>query len=428
MSDGLHGETTGIAVGQATRLFGSSVDYCLCTHGVSANEVRSVLEWATQPVEWWPLFPESNPTLAGWLEAAGLSHENYGCWWKWFPERVRLNGPEWLVHGAMLFMCPPTWFSRWVSGADLCRTLQDDRVEQHPSLDASLVSLPPQLRYNPNFEAVLSSARKEGREICERKLSWEAFQHLGTVPIPLCEIPLASASEQEIDYGCRGDQGISWAVNFGRELRRGNSHLERLLQDPVVWPPVGQPTIVERFTWMGNFGQWGVPGWSMPNGCAEIITAHAEKFAGRRVLELGTSRGRLSAMLATVGCRLTTVDRHDRGAAQNLDGLGVRVITEDARHFLATTSETFDLIVVDVHGNSDADWKVYAPLLKRCLADPGTLMIDNATLWKIPEWHEETGVRWFLDNLGKGWSYDLHPEPLPGVAIVTRYRKNSFSR
>ena len=50
--DGLDDMITRAAIGQATRLFGSEVDYCICTQGIDADRVRSILEWASQPVEW----------------------------------------------------------------------------------------------------------------------------------------------------------------------------------------------------------------------------------------------------------------------------------------------------------------------------------------------------------------------------------------
>jgi hypothetical protein len=58
-------------------------------------------------------------------------------------------------------------------------------------------------------------------------------------------------------------------------------------------------------------------------------------------------------------------------------------------------------------------------VLERCLSPRGKLIIANATLWKIPEWHEETGVRWLLDTWGPTWKVELHPESMPGVAIVS---------
>ncbi len=55
--DGLDDAVTRAAIAQATRIFGSEVDYCLCTVGISAFRARTILEWAAQPVEWWPMTP-----------------------------------------------------------------------------------------------------------------------------------------------------------------------------------------------------------------------------------------------------------------------------------------------------------------------------------------------------------------------------------
>ena len=44
--NGLDDQVTKAAIGQATRLFGSSVDYCLCTNDIDAARVRNILEWA----------------------------------------------------------------------------------------------------------------------------------------------------------------------------------------------------------------------------------------------------------------------------------------------------------------------------------------------------------------------------------------------
>lgn len=47
------------------------------------------------------------------------------------------------------------------------------------------------------------------------------------------------------------------------------------------------------------------------------------------------------------------------------------------------------------------------------------LLLDNAVLWKIPEWRAETGVDWFLKTLRGPWQYTIHADTLPGVAVVT---------
>ena len=97
----------------------------------------------------------------------------------------------------------------------------------------------------------------------------------------------------------------------------------------------------------------------------------------------------------------------------------MRVIQEDAVNFLSWTKETFDLIVVDFHGNSEAEWQRYATSLLRRLNSNGTLLLNNATLYEIPEWSTETGVRWFLSQLSPDWKVELRIEMQPGVAIVT---------
>lgn len=189
------------------------------------------------------------------------------------------------------------------------------------------------------------------------------------------------------------------------------------LAEPDIDPK--PPTLVQRFAWLGGSGQWGVPGWSLNDQAAQTMVEHVAKFPARRALELGTARGRLAAMLASLGCTLTTIDHHDRGAARNLAGLDVEVIRHDAAKFLAADKRIFDLIVVDLHGNSADDWRrLRKPLLQR-LAAGGSLILNNARLHDMPDWRQEDGVAWFLDQLPPHWRITLHPDPLPGLAIVT---------
>lgn len=435
--DGLDDPITRSAIGQATRLFGDRVDYCLCTNGIDAQRVRSLLGWATQPVEWWPITPDDNPRLAGILDAAGCTPEQYGYWWKWFPERVRENAPEWILDGDMIVTRIPDWFDAWAEGRDVCRMTQDDRwplegmygsyvglIDEQQRLYSGLISLPPGLRYMDKVEAVfarkpLAAGHDGRRDMCEQGVIAAAFQTIRPTPIPLYEFPFGRAFEDTLDYGLRGDQGAGWGYHFGSSFRRDNPHFNRLVREGAVFLRRDTPSIVERTAWLGGFGQWGVPGWTIPDGCAQVIVEHAKQFAGRRVLELGTSRGRLTSMLASVGCRVTTVDHHDRGARQNLAGLDVSVIVGDAVGFLTETRAPYDLIVVDLHENSKATWRRLAPLLKRCLSAQGMLLLDNAELWRIPDWHHETGVDWFLKSLEPPWRYRIYGDTPPGVAVVT---------
>jgi dTDP-4-amino-4,6-dideoxygalactose transaminase/predicted O-methyltransferase YrrM len=439
--DGLDDAVTRAAIGQATRLFGSEVDYCLCTNGIDATRARMILEWADQPVEWWPVSNQDNPQLAQLLLQAGCPPDCYGYWWKWFPERVRPNAPEWILDGDMVITGKPAWFENWLRGTDQLRVTQDDRwpaeemygkytahVDLELKLYSGLISLPPGVRYMEQILEVLAiqplmSGHDGRRDMCEQGVIAAIFQKLGAKPIPLYEFPFGRAFEDHIDYGLQGDQGLVWGYHFGNSFRLANPHFERLTAEHVIFskPDTG---LLDRFHWMGGTDQWGVPGWTISDGCAQVILERAKAFAGRSVLEIGTSRGRLTAMLATLGCQVTTVDHQNRGAAQNLKGLSVLVIQDDAVSFLSRTMEKFDLIVVDFHGNSEAEWRRYAkPLLNR-LNRTGTLLLNNATLYEIQEWRDETGVRWFLDQLTPFWKVELYTHTLPGVAIVTNIISN----
>jgi predicted O-methyltransferase YrrM len=81
--------------------------------------------------------------------------------------------------------------------------------------------------------------------------------------------------------------------------------------------------------------------------------------------------------------------------------------------------QLFDFIVVDFHGNTPEDWKKRLhPLLSR-VKKGGVIAIDNVTLYQIPEWRDETGVKWFLDQLPSNWRIERHTEFLPGIAVIT---------
>lgn len=151
---------------------------------------------------------------------------------------------------------------------------------------------------------------------------------------------------------------------------------------------------------------------------AERIVALAGPFVGRSTLEIGTSRGRLTAMLAEAGHHVTTLDREDRGAARNLAGLPVTVVQDDLARYLSRTGRTFDLVVIDLHGNTVADWQSYRPALIGALASGGMMLINNAGLAKVEGWQEETGVAWFLENLPAGWGASVIDAPAPGLAVV----------
>jgi predicted O-methyltransferase YrrM len=453
--NGLDDAVTKAAIGQATRLFGASVDYCLCTNDIDAARVRDILEWSTQPVEWWPVTELDNPKLAEVLVQANCPPAHFGYWWKWFPERVRPNAPEWILDGDMVITAKPTWFDLWHAGKDPIRITQDDlcpatgmygKYVSHVDLDlklySGLISLPPKVTYIDQFLDVIQkqplAIPHDGRkDMCEQGIVAAAFQEFAVLPIPLYEFPFGRPFEGHIDYGVQGDQGQVWGYHFGNSFILDNPHFHRLTKAGIIFSKPKKNWLTrlryltkfsgerarnlsERFLWLGNIGQWGIPGWAISDEIAIIICNEAQAFAGKEVLELGTSRGHLSAMLASLGCKLTTIDHQDRGASENLAGLNVKVIVEDAVQFLINTDQLFDLIVVDVHGNTPKDWaRLKEPLINR-VKPGGKLVIDNVALYEIPEWKEETGVQWFIDQLPESWQVKVNTTVPPGVATIVK--------
>ena len=440
--NGLDDHVTKAAIGQATRLFGSSVDYCLCTNDIDAARVRKILEWAVQPVEWWPVNELDNLKLAEVLIKADCPPAYFGYWWKWFPERVRPNAPEWILDGDMVITAIPPWFEQWQSGEDVLRIAQDDfwpptdmygNYAEYVNLDlklySGLISLPPKMSYIDQFLTILQAQPlakpHDGRkDMCEQGVAAAAFGKLDALPIPLYEFPFCRAFQNHIDFGIQGNKNQVWGYHFGRSFVMDNPHFERLIQEGVILsiPKTISMTfgqLAEGFRWLGNIGQWGIPGWAISDEIAIQICIEAQAYATKEVLELGTSRGHLSAMLAVMGCKLTTVDHQDRGAIHNLAGLNVTVVIEDAVQFLMNSNKEFDLIVVDVHGNTPQDWaRLKDPLIAR-VKRGSKLVIDNAALYEIPEWKDETGVQWFLDQLPKNWHIKINKEYVPGIATVS---------
>jgi hypothetical protein len=436
--DGRDDEVTRSAIAQATRIFGDRVDYCMCSAGISAARARAILAWSDQPVEWWPLGPEDNPQLSNVLMAAGCPSDAFGYWWKWFPERLRPAAPEWIVDGDMVITGKPAWFDEWCAGTDCLRVAQDDHwdanelygeyrdfIDLKKRLYSGLISLPPNLSYLPHMLAVLAvkplAPGHDGRvNMSEQGVIACTFGALGAEPIPLAEFPFGRAFQEEFDYGLKGPSENIWGYHFGQSFRVENAHFRRLTSEGSVYWRDSEPPLIDRFNWLKNFGQWGIPGWAMPPGCTERVSNLAHQYAGRRILDIGTSRGRLAAILATHGCIVTTVDQVDRGASTNLMQMGVQTVVSDAADFLRRMDEQFAMIVVDIHDNSEEVWSELWPLLGDHVESDGSILLSNSHLWQMPEWHEETGLRWITEASPAGWTTEVFPDPEPGMVICRR--------
>jgi hypothetical protein len=418
-------------------MFGNSVDYCLCTSGLSASRVRKILSWAAEPVEWRPLSAHDNAELASVLLSAGCKPDHFGYWWKWFPERIRPAAPEWVLDGDMVIIGAPDWFETWKEGADKLRVTQDDRwpieglygeyasqVDQSLRLYSGLVSLPPHLHYVPNMLAVLDkqplAAGHDGCEnMSEQGVVAAAFGQLRATPIPLSEFPFGRAFEDFIDYGLQVPSPHAWGYHFGHAFRRENPHFVRLCAQGILFSNY-HPSTEDRFAWLRNFGQWGRAGWSMNPECAHRIGTLASRYAGRPILEIGTSRGHLTAILASRGCLVTTIDAEDRGAKQNLEGLDVEIVQSEVTKFLLAEKRMFDFITVDLHGNDEKTWQQLWPHLRPRLSRIGTLVLYNSHLWEIDEFKGDTGLRWVADNCLSDFTIETFKDPPPGM-IVCRY-------
>ena len=239
------------------------------------------------------------------------------------------------------------------------------------------------------------------------------------------EFPFGRAFEEELNYGSKGPAENVWGYHFGHAFRADNRHFRRLAAEGTVYWRVDDPPLIERFNWLKNFGQWGIPGWSMSPGCTERVSTLAQQYAGRRVLDIGTSRGRLAAILATHGCIVTTVDQTDRGASTNLMQMGVQTGISDAADFLRRVDDQFAMIVVDLHDNSEKVWAELWPLLGDHVESDGSIILYNSHLWQMPEWCEEIGLRWITEASPAGWTTEVFPNPEPGMVFCRPAGRNA---
>jgi hypothetical protein len=436
--NGKDDEITRSAIGQATKLFKDSVDYCLAINDIDMHRARKILAWATEPVEVIRQTPEHNPELAEHLMRAGCAPENFGYWWKWFPARVRHYAPEWILDGDMVIVSKPPWFDRWAEGYDVVRISKIDLegstsiygqyvdlVDRRKQLYSGLLSIPPGFRYMDRMMSILSQkplqkGHNGTKDVDEQGCFAAAFNTVNVNTIPLNEFPFAISFQEELDYGHSGRKGEPWGYHFGNAFRRENPHFRRLTSSgKIFWNEDGHSG-TESFEWLRNAGQWGIEGYSMTPCHKRIVERVSEAFAGRHVLEIGTSRGYVSAILASRGCMVTTIDGSDRGASLNLEGLGTKLHITEASRFLEKDGLDYSLIFVDLHGNEEHVWKCLWPLLETHLEPGGTMLLYNSHLWMMPEWSDQNGLKWVMETQLDGWDREIFDSPLPGMIRIER--------
>ena len=131
---------------------------------------------------------------------------------------------------------------------------------------------------------------------------------------------------------------------------------------------------------------------------ARLLKLLLRLIHAKRVLEIGTSIGYSTTMMATAlkewQGKVVTIEYDERVARQahlNFERAGVDMIIEqktgDAREIVPQLSGEFDLIFLDV------DKRLYAPLLTDCvrLLRRGGLLVAEDTLFPVldldPKWH-----------------------------------------
>jgi SAM-dependent methyltransferase len=433
--DGLDDEVTRAAIAHATRLFGQEVDYCLITQGIEPDRARNILSWAEQSVEWWPITEEDNPELAEVLKRAGCPKEDFGYWWKWFPERVRINAPEWILDGDMFISGRPEWFDTWKKGKDPIRVTENNEeelygeysafVDKNTRLYSGLISLPPRQTYMTEILNLFDLQPLKGghngtRNPSEQGVIASVFQRLKALPIPLHEFPFAMPWSTELNYGVSNERSRVWGYHFARSFVTKNPHFERLVSEGSIITKTAID-IAEKYQWLsGGIGQWGIPGYGARNDTLKLLASSVNLHSNGKALDLGTSRGRIAAVLADLGYQVTTVDHIDRGASINLKDLDVEVIVDDAINFLKHCKGKFDLIVVDVHDNSIEVWRKLWLYLPEILTGNGKILINNYNLHDIPEWKDERGVGRMVELLNNDWSKTILSNTTPGLVLLER--------
>lgn len=109
----------------------------------------------------------------------------------------------------------------------------------------------------------------------------------------------------------------------------------------------------------------------------------------------------------------------DRGASRNLEGMDVRVVRDDAIRFLQRAQGEFDLVICDLHGNSEQEWRILSQPILGSLKPKGVLIISNLCLHQDVAWKDENGVEWFLGRLPRQCQVEVIEPQHPGVVKIT---------
>jgi predicted O-methyltransferase YrrM len=302
-------------------------------------------------------------------------------------------------------------------------------VNPDPTLYSGIVSLPPGARYQEKITSILKRQPLQvphngKKNMSEQGVMVAALQNLKPIPIPLNEFPFARAFQDNLDFGGLEPATHVWGYHFGNAFVMHNPHVEKLQREGTI-DKLGARDIIESARWLnGGLGEWGFKGWGMIENVARTIVNELGDIRERTVLEFGTSRGYLTLILAQAGAHVITVDKEDRGARQNLAGLKVEVCVMSALKFLRTNKSTFEIVCVDVHGNSRRQWRRLWRKLSNRIQVGGQVVISNAELHLVPGWAHEDGVLWLHQKLSNdpNWMCTLIPGPVPGILIVKRLK------
>jgi hypothetical protein len=184
------------------------------------------------------------------------------------------------------------------------------------------------------------------------------------------------------------------------------------------WIKKNQP-LKKQFEWLRNNGQFGNEGYSMNPLCVNRILSVIKNYKDIQMLEIGTSRGYLTALLSRFN-KVTTIDHKDRGAFINLSGLNIKIVKEDMLSFLKKDHNKYKVILIDLHGNSKKVWSKLWSLIPARLEFKSKVILYNSHLYKIDRFKEDNGIKSLLDsNLLKNFNLKIYDKPLPGMIICS---------